>query len=435
MKIILLQLFLVLISFNTKSQILSSTFELRYLTNDPKANGETDFKGETEWMNTNQRIHFLNNYADYASRFFGNPNFDQKIVSEKEINNVLTKVKPQPLTRIRQTISLNRWKAYGYKEGEDESKLKVLKEWQSYKGTSIVNGALLLNNAFLEKRIDSLSWRFKAEANIKMEENGSCVISLDNDHKSAITVNLMKDELTVVSAGKTVKMKINSENWLKLTIEGDFTQKRFNLMVDGKQLQYYIPMADTTISSITKLDLHSKGKVQINNLFIFNYTPVNNVYTPYFSTVVLDENFEEKPPIKNWQQLGFDDHLWKKVNLPAVHGGIREKDEDFYLRKKVDVGDFERATLDLETLDPGGEVWINGQIVAVINNRWPVKLDVTQYLKLNSKNLIAIKIKSNKVHTPTIHAPSDPYIGWFLGRASLLLTSRCMIKRCTSPYK
>ena len=27
-----------------------------------------------------------------------------------------------------------------------------------------------------------------------------------------------------------------------------------------------------------------------------------------------------------------------------------------------------------------------------------------------------------------LHSPSDPYIGWFLGRATLVLTNRCMIK-------
>jgi hypothetical protein len=428
MKAILLQLFLVLFNFSASSQTTSSTFELRYFTKDPKANGETDFKGETEWMNTDQRIHFLNDYSNYASRFFGNPNLDQEIVSEKETNDVLAKVKPQPLTSIRQTIPLNGWKAYGYKDGQYVSTQKTLKEWGSYKGTSIVNGTLLLNNTLLEKKIDSLFWRFRAEASIKLEKDGACVISFDDGDIPVVTVSFKAHEMTTLSAGRTIAMKINSENWLKLVIEGDFTQKRFNLMVDGKQLQYYIPMADTKAASITKLRLHSKGKAQIDNLLIFNYKPVENVPTPYFSTVVMDEHFEDKPVVEGWQQSGFDDHLWKKADLPAVHGGIREKEEDFYLRKKIDIGDFERATLMLETIDPGGEVWVNGQVVAVINNRWPVELDVTRYLKRNSENLIAIKVNPNSAHTPSEHAPSDSFIGWFLGRGTLLLSNRCMIK-------
>lgn len=67
----------------------SSTFELRYFTSDPKANGETDFKGETEWFDTEERVSFLNEYADFASRYFDNPGLDKKIVTDKEISHLL----------------------------------------------------------------------------------------------------------------------------------------------------------------------------------------------------------------------------------------------------------------------------------------------------------------------------------------------------------
>lgn len=428
MKINLLQLSLILLNFNLGAQTISSSFELRYFTEDPKANGETDFKGESEWMDTDQRVSFLNDYANYASHYFGDPNFDQQIVSKKEIDDVLAKTKPHPLTNIRRTIPLSSWKTYGYKNGQDVVKQKALSEWQSYKGANIIKGALLLENALVERKIDSLFWRFKIETKIKIDETGSCAISLSDDRKQTIVVNLKKDELSTSSVGKSIRMEINTENWLKLEIEGDFTHKRFTLIVDGKQLQYYIPMADTSVTFITKLSFQSEGKVQMDDLFIFNHIPVENVYTPYFSNVVLDENFEDKPSVDNWQKNEFDDQSWKVVDLPSVHGGVREKEEDYYLRKKITIGDFERATLSLETLDPGGEVWINGQVVAVINNRQPDELDVTQYLNRNCENLIAIRIKPYKIHNPMIHSPSDPYIGWFLGRTSLLLSSRCMIK-------
>ncbi|MFW5832127.1 MAG: hypothetical protein ACOCVA_07725, partial [Prolixibacteraceae bacterium] len=101
------------------AQNTHESFELRYFTNDTAANGETDFKGETEWMDTEQRIRFLGDYAGYASRFFGNPGFNEKIVTEKEVGDVLANLKPRPLTSVRQTIPLNDWKAYGYKPGQD----------------------------------------------------------------------------------------------------------------------------------------------------------------------------------------------------------------------------------------------------------------------------------------------------------------------------
>lgn len=65
------------------AQSLSRTFEMRQFTQDPAANGETDFKGETEWMDTEDRIRFLHHYADFASRFFNNPRLDKTIVNDQ----------------------------------------------------------------------------------------------------------------------------------------------------------------------------------------------------------------------------------------------------------------------------------------------------------------------------------------------------------------
>ncbi len=48
----------------------SKSFELRYFSDDPGANGETDFKGETQVFDTDQRVEFLKHYADFSKRFF-----------------------------------------------------------------------------------------------------------------------------------------------------------------------------------------------------------------------------------------------------------------------------------------------------------------------------------------------------------------------------
>lgn len=100
-------------------QPVSTTFELRHFTNNQSANGETDFKGETEWFNTEERVAFLKSYADFSSNFFDNNKLDKKIVTDDEIKSLLKQIKPQPTTNIRKTILLNNWKSYGYKYGQD----------------------------------------------------------------------------------------------------------------------------------------------------------------------------------------------------------------------------------------------------------------------------------------------------------------------------
>ncbi|MCU0788507.1 MAG: hypothetical protein MUC91_10025, partial [Verrucomicrobia bacterium] len=76
---------------------LSRSFELRYVTADPKANGETDFKGKTSIFTTEQRLEFLNQYEKFAGKFFGDQNWDTRIVSDDDVRQTLRQLKPQPL--------------------------------------------------------------------------------------------------------------------------------------------------------------------------------------------------------------------------------------------------------------------------------------------------------------------------------------------------
>lgn len=93
----------------------------------------------------------------------------------------------------------------------------------------------------------------------------------------------------------------------------------------------------------------------------------------------------------------------------------------------MNLDDFQRAVLKLETLDPGGEIWVNGQVVGVVNNRHPVELDITKHLVRGRENTIAIKVNPYIANNPMVHTPTDHYIGWFLGRTTLELSHKCKI--------
>ena len=93
-----------------------------------------------------------------------------------------------------------------------------------------------------------------------------------------------------------------------------------------------------------------------------------------------------------WNMPEFDDSQWQTTELPKSHGSERYAGEDLYLRKRVDVGKFTKAFLNIETLDPSGDLWINGRLVARSPKRHPIRLDVTEYLKADTGNLISIKV-------------------------------------------
>ena len=76
-----------LVSLPLSAQEVSRLFELRYMTNDAAANGETDFKGKTEQLDTEQRDEFLQQYARVADYFFNNTAYHTKSVFGIDLSN------------------------------------------------------------------------------------------------------------------------------------------------------------------------------------------------------------------------------------------------------------------------------------------------------------------------------------------------------------
>lgn len=413
---------------------ISKSFEVRYFSQDEKANGETDLKGETEWMGLDKRIQFLHQYADHASVFFNDKDLNTKLVSEGEKKALLDNWKPQPLTSIRRTIPLSEWKSYGYREGKDIEKKRVLLQWGKYPGAEVRDGKLLLTNSEINKTLSPVVWRFKLETNLTLINNSSLKVGLGETSGNVVELTLNYGLVEITSEGKQSVIKLDksikeNQQLINLIIEGDFSEHRINLYVDGILIADFIPFANRGVGKIDQLYLASAGDVEIEDIFLFNYDYAadDNPRMPIRTSIILDENFDEIAEIEGWQTPGYDDTHWKKTSLPAVHGGIREAGESLYLRHKFELNNFERATLVIETIDPAGEIWINGEIVSVSKGRHPINIDVTSYLK-PGKNLLAIRVKPYYSNYPMLHAPDDRNIGWFLGRTELKLSSSCMIE-------
>ena len=71
-------------------KIISKNLELCYISHDARANGETDFKGETSMLTTEQRIDFLNEYAHKLPEMFEDFSLDKPIVTIEEAKQAIT---------------------------------------------------------------------------------------------------------------------------------------------------------------------------------------------------------------------------------------------------------------------------------------------------------------------------------------------------------
>ena len=379
---------------------VQKTFEMRYFTLDDKADGVTDFHGETEWLDTEQRVEMLNRYADYASRVWGNPELNIPLFSEGEVKERLARIKPQPTTSVRRTVALREWRACGYRPGKAQEVEERWRRWTA-NGASIQGGHLILDGTFASPAITPMTWRFRMRGVLA-------------DKGEGLHIELRGE------AGRM--MDVDVDDLQEFEVYGDLSANRVFLSSGGRTVKEMV-MPEGFGDSVVSFSIGAeKGRARLERFSLYNFVlQMENKSTPYRMELLYDEDFQPVPLMEGWQHEDYDDETWEPVTLPSPHGGLSEAGESYYLRTKVWAGDFSTAILDIESLDPAGEVWVNGEPAAVLRGRMPRSIEVTEYLRPNSENTIAVRVKPYYAHHAMLHTPSDHNIGWFLGRTSLIL--------------
>jgi len=384
------------------AQEISNSFELRYITTDTKANGETDFKGDTEYFDTDQRIEYLEAYEQYAQQFFANPDWNKLVVTDDEAKERTAKLKPQPLPKVRKRMLLDEWTCLGYKDGLSQKRDAEIQQWNAYKNVKVNDESLFFEkNTEITVTIPKQDWRSLFKLRVFIPKDAEFLLKLGE----AVAVN---------------QEDLPEGAWTDISIDLDLENAKYNLIVDGIKIIDFKPI--DKVGSVNSFSIHASKGVKIDNIHGVQYTKgtftedKNSRDVPYSTDTFILENFKAKPEIKDWQILDYDDALWETQQIPFPHGGERFKDESLYMRKIINVPDFKVAEFNLETIDPGGEIWINGEVVHVQHNRYPVKIDISKYLVSGQKNILGVRVFPNKVEHTNRHTSADLYTGAFAGR-------------------
>jgi hypothetical protein len=419
---------------------IARTFEFKFFSNNSSANGETDFSGETTVLDTSERVEFLNRYADYATQYFDDPNLDTKVVTDTEVQATMADFKPLPLPAIRTRIPLNDgWASLAHREGEPTENRDSLLEWQQMSGVTVHDGYLEVTDRGVTatSTFEPQRWRFFVEWRARTPEKSPLTFTLGDGNTDAITVAMQKNGQLSYNAGVD-EHRIGTyqpDQWHKLRVEVDLhpAYKTFSLYVDGQRVIYAAPLDESAdIRTINSLVVNGSTGAAMDDLWGIGYElAADNIRNAtYTIATFVDQDFEIKPAIKGWAESDYDTRDWHQGSeLPLVIGSERNSGRDLYIRRSVKVGDFERAILNIDALDPGGEIYINGKLVAELN-RQPTRLDVSTYLERKADNLLAVRVDHvpNGYFSEDGHTSQDLLYGWFAARMSLDLTTAARIE-------
>ena len=396
-------------------KLISDNFELKVISQDRNANGETDFKGETSTLTTEQRVEFLNAYAKRMGRQYEDFSLEEPIVSLEEARERLARIKPQPLPKKRKRIVLDEWKwiGYGKKKAQPLSRIEgnrmeiPMQSWRC-----------MLE---LELRYPQLSEEFSL--------GGAAVFGWDEQGNFYYIVDGQRVEISAgkVFGGKNERLEqpdIPESNEIStIRIELDFVYKKWNLYLGDTLCADFVDFSCKDAEKVSEFVLKNASIEEcFKHLWGVGYYPnEGNKFEPYCIETFVDEDFKEPLGITGWKEPEYEEQDWRVGELPISHGGERYAGQDIYMRKWVFVEQIpDYAELYLESLTPGGEVYINGELACHVRDEIFHKIDVTDYL-VEGENLFAVRVYADKIKVKDkmTHTHTDYYTGWFAGRMHL----------------
>lgn len=440
--------FLITLAFSVitaNAQKTSKLFEMRYFTPDTKANGQTDYRGGDEWLDTEERISFLEDYAAFGKQFYKVPGLDKKPIADKEADAILKKIKPQPQPEVRKRIHLNEVKWIGYHDGLSAQKQQSIDSWELQKGAGITDGKLVFGKKtsasipFNEELSRYYKWRYHLSWDIVTGEKISETKFVLQDGETPVieTGITAEGKCFFTSNGKQVEKKYDFKagKTYHFKLEVDHESKKYNLLINGSLVADFVALNNE--ENPGKFSIHATKGTVIDNIWglgfannvemeedfqgITRHHRRNRANFPYLIKTFIDEQFQLPVTPGNWTAIDYNDTQWNDGKLPLSYGSERYEGQSLYIRHKVKIEEFEKATLNVEAIFPAGEVWVNGRIVELCKNDNPRAIDISPYLKRNEENIVVFRVYSYKLKLEDFmtHSITDQNIGWFLGRAHI----------------
>lgn len=381
-----------------------------------------DFSGKETALDLDKRLAFLREYAQVLSRKEGP---SRPAVTPEEVLKALEKMEDATVPRVRERLQFHHMQA----------SLKPVHSgfsgWQMYSGAKAEAGTLILADGILppvpcakfcfdgEERLTAFACRIYIPADyLNGAARRGCVerplttatgriIELRAGIKEVLKIQIYPNGECYARIGKPdpyhhedkLLGKVHTDDWnnLCLTLGKEDFEVCWNGAPCGKFLLTNSENPDTIFFSG---GMHAVGEWKVHPI----YLEQDRLRTEKFF-------IEEKSGGESEEPLG-------EVSLPFAVGGKSCKDRALILRQTF-VARSGRAFLHLRSLDPCGDVFLNGRQVCHLDSFLYNKSEVTPFLQ-EGENLLEIRVAPR---APEVlyswHRNRDPYVGWSCGEVLL----------------
>lgn len=406
---------------------MSEFFELIKVTD--KYSGSGDFNGQDSVLSLNEQRDYLKEYYRQSVTRYGFSE-REKVVTDGEIKAALDKIDLTNENSFRNRLCLTELSAFSAKLNGYKNLYLYTDKCRVKKGVITVRaGESAPNGAFkieCEKSIVSAEFSFVISKDFFTPLRGGTdtfvggkVIELRRGVAECVKLQIYSDgqfclRLPVADDGYHYRnvLLCDIEFGKKIKFKAEIIDNKCVISVDGKE-RYALDVCATPDALFYGNGAIPVGEAVFSDINIITQDGKLNVFEK-----------SRKNVLKRF--IG-------KVNLPYAVGTEKFKDETLVFKKRFCYDKKgKRAVLYTDTLDPCGEIFVNGKLVKTVADYSAVYADVTDYVE-NGDNELEIKVypRAPEVLYPW-HRHKDPYNGWFCGEVYIESLSDCYVKSVKS---
>ena len=243
---------------------------MRFISRDERANGETDFKGETSTLTTDERVEFLNEYAKKLPEMFDDFSLDEPIVTLEAAKERMNAIKPQPLPEKRSRITFDNWKWIGYSENKRQNcgmkiptqNFRCFIEWELAENVSYSCCSFSMGDA------------------AKME--------FDTDGQPYYISDREKRYISVTEGIEKIKFEL------------DFVYRKWNIYLNDKLVADFVPFSNPDTSEVCSFSSPYDKSIIKHIRGVGYHRLTENDFEPFSINTFIDEDFKKPIDINGW---------------------------------------------------------------------------------------------------------------------------------------